>query len=123
KELIRTLQSLACGKVKILLKIPKGKNINTTDLFMINQVQIKETSEENKIIHKNIQKDRAFETQATIVRIMKVKKKCNHTELVQTTINVLKQRGITSVEEVELAIEKLLEKEYIEKEGSPIVRR
>ncbi|CCJ29504.1 unnamed protein product, partial [Pneumocystis jirovecii] len=132
KELIRTLQSLACGKVKILLKIPKGKNINTTDLFMvnlsfseklfkikINQVQIKETSEENKIIHKNIQKDRAFETQATIVRIMKVKKKCNHTELVQTTINVLKQRGITSVEEVELAIEKLLEKEYIEKEGSP----
>ncbi|KAG5519862.1 hypothetical protein PMAC_000138 [Pneumocystis sp. 'macacae'] len=133
KELTRTLQSLACGKTRILLKIPKGKGINTTDLFLINlsfseklfkikinQIQIKETSEENKVIHENIQKDRAFETQATIVRIMKVKKKCSHIELIQTTINILKQRGIMSAEEVELAIEKLLEKEYIEKEeGNP----
>ncbi|QSL66651.1 hypothetical protein MERGE_001034 [Pneumocystis wakefieldiae] len=114
KELIRTLQSLACGKVRVLLKSSKGKDINTTDLFLINlafseklfkikinQIQLKETSKENKIIHENIQKDRSFEIQATIVRIMKAKKKSRHTELVQA---------------IETAIEKLLEKEYIEKD-------
>ncbi|KAG4304576.1 hypothetical protein PORY_001969 [Pneumocystis oryctolagi] len=129
KELIRTLQSLACGKIRILLKNPKEKNINITDLFSVNlsfseklfkikvnQIQLKETSEERKIIRENIQKDRTFEIQATIVRIMKTKKKYHHTELIQATINTLKQRGNISVKEVELAIQKLLEKEYIEKE-------
>ncbi|KAG4301715.1 hypothetical protein PCANB_001784 [Pneumocystis canis] len=129
KELIRTLQSLACGKSKVLLKTSRGKNINTSDLFLvnlsfseklfkikINQIQLKETARENKFIFENVQRDRTFEIQATIVRVMKAKKKCNHNELIQMTINILKQRGIISIEDVELAIEKLIEKEYIERE-------
>ena len=55
-ELKRTLQSLACGKVQILLKNTKGNEITNTDIFTfnsqfsnklyrirINQVQLKET--------------------------------------------------------------------------------
>lgn len=56
KELRRTLQSLACGKVRVLSKEPKGRDIMDGDRFIfnssfenklfrikINQVQWKET--------------------------------------------------------------------------------
>jgi len=52
----RTLQSLACGKVRILNKTPQGKDINTSDTFSfndslkhpltrikVNAIQLKET--------------------------------------------------------------------------------
>ena len=55
-ELTRTLQSLACGKARVLQKTPKGKDINDGDRFSynkeftnklfrvkINQIQLKET--------------------------------------------------------------------------------
>ena len=61
-ELKRTLQSLACGKVQILLKNTKGIEINDTDVFSfnskfsnklyrirINQVQLKETVKKKEI--------------------------------------------------------------------------
>ena len=55
-ELRRTLQSLACGKVRVLVKSPKGRDVDPGDKFMnnhdfrnklfrikINQIQLKET--------------------------------------------------------------------------------
>lgn len=55
-ELRRTLQSLACGKARVLLKSPKGKEVEDGDTFTfngefkhklfrikINQIQMKET--------------------------------------------------------------------------------
>lgn len=39
KELDRTLQSLACGKVRVLVKHPKGKDINAGDQFSFNSVR------------------------------------------------------------------------------------
>jgi hypothetical protein len=60
-ELRRTLQSLACGKARVLLKNPRGKDVADGDKFAfnrdfthqlfhikINQVQMKETNEEQK---------------------------------------------------------------------------
>merc|ERR1712079_825221 len=60
-EMRRTLQSLACGKARVLTKIPKGKDINDGDKFIynkdftnalfkikINQIQLKETNDEQK---------------------------------------------------------------------------
>lgn len=56
KEAARTLQSLACGKVRVLNKSPKGREVAETDEFSfnkdfkddhvkikINQIQQKET--------------------------------------------------------------------------------
>jgi cullin-4 len=56
QELNRTLQSLACGKTRVLNKNPKGKDVETSDKFSfnpdfraklfrikINQIQMKET--------------------------------------------------------------------------------
>lgn len=52
----RTLQSLACGKIRVLAKVPKGRDVMDDDKFVyikdfknklfrikINQVQLKET--------------------------------------------------------------------------------
>lgn len=37
-ELKRTLQSLACGKVRVLVKHPKGRDVNESDSFSFNSV-------------------------------------------------------------------------------------
>jgi cullin 4 len=55
-ELRRTLQSLACGKARVLQKVPKGREVENSDRFSfhgeftnklfrikINQIQLKET--------------------------------------------------------------------------------
>lgn len=105
-ELDRTLQSLACGKARVLSKHPKGRDVRSTDTFTfnktfadakyrvkINQIQLKETREDNKATHERIAQDRRFETQAAIVRIMKSRKTMGHAELVAEVINMTKKRG------------------------------
>lgn len=128
KELIRTLQSLACGKAenRVLLKSPKGKDVIPTDIFKINdsfqnlkkivrinQIQMKETAEENKATHERVIQDRSFEIQAAIIRIMKSAKRKTHAELVASTIDTIKGRGIPQVADIKKAIEKLLDREYL----------
>ena len=36
-DLKRTVQSLACGKVRVLSKVPKGEDINDSDKFSYNK--------------------------------------------------------------------------------------
>ncbi|KAI1306346.1 ubiquitin ligase subunit CulD [Xylaria venustula] len=131
QDLDRTLQSLACGKFRVLAKDPKGKIVNPTDTFAvnksfsdpkfrikINQIQLKETKEENKETHERVARDRQFETQAAIVRIMKSRKTMTHANLVAEVINQTKKRGAVEPAEIKQNIEKLIEKDYLEREGS-----
>ncbi|KAB8295890.1 hypothetical protein EYC80_008711 [Monilinia laxa] len=128
-ELERTLQSLACAKVRILTKHPKGRDVSQTDTFTINlnfsdpryrikinQIQMKETKAENKEMHEKVARDRSFETQAAIVRIMKSRKTLTHQNLVAEVINSMKGRGAVEPAEIKKHIEKLLEKDYMERE-------
>ncbi|KUJ09922.1 Cullin-domain-containing protein [Mollisia scopiformis] len=128
-ELQRTLQSLACGKFRILTKSPKGRDVNPDDNFTfnqsfweqkyrikINQIQLKETKEENKETHERVQQDRQYETQAAIVRIMKSRKTITHANLVSEVIEQTKKRGAVELSEIKKNIEKLIEKEYIDRE-------
>ncbi|TQV91434.1 hypothetical protein V2A60_008920 [Cordyceps javanica] len=130
-ELERTLQSLACGKARVLTKHPKGRDVKKTDTFTfnatftdpkyrvkINQIQLKETKEENKATHERITQDRRFETQAAIVRIMKSRKTMGHAELVAEVINLTKKRGSVEPAAIKKEIESLIEKDYIEREGN-----
>ncbi|KAJ5782392.1 hypothetical protein N7457_004166 [Penicillium paradoxum] len=131
-ELKRTLQSLACAKYRVLTKEPKGKDVNTTDKFSyntsfsdkqlrikINQIQLKETKEETKTTHERVAADRHFETQAAIVRIMKSRKVLSHAELISEVISATRTRGVLQPAEIKEEIEKLIEKEYMErKEGT-----
>ncbi|OAA32060.1 ubiquitin ligase subunit CulD [Moelleriella libera RCEF 2490] len=130
-DLDRTLQSLACGKARVLTKHPKGKDVKTSDTFAfnkaftdpkyrvkINQIQLKETKEENKATHERIAQDRRFETQAAIVRIMKSRKTMGHAELVAEVINLTKKRGSVEPMAIKKEIESLIEKDYLEREDN-----
>lgn len=118
-ELKRTLQSLACAKLRPLRKHPVGRDVNDTDTFTlnthfshekyrikINQVQLKETPQENKETHERVNQDRQFETQAAIVRIMKSKKKIGHNLLVAEVIEQTKKRGVLSVSDIKKNIDR-----------------
>ncbi|KIV87445.1 hypothetical protein PV11_02990 [Exophiala sideris] len=128
-ELKRTLQSLACAKYQVLRKHPKGRDINETDTFTfnagftdaklrvkINQIQLKETKEENKETHQRVAADRHYETQAAIVRIMKSRKKIGHNELIVEVIKATMSRGVLDQADIKRNIEKLIEKDYMERD-------
>ncbi|KAL8813404.1 MAG: hypothetical protein Q9200_000302 [Gallowayella weberi] len=118
-SLKRTLQSLACANYRVLSKTPKGKDVNISDTFTvnmnftnpkyrikINQVQAKETKEENKETHERVAADRNYETQAAIVRIMKGRKTITHVNLVSEVIDATKSRGVLDMVDIKKNIEK-----------------
>ncbi|KAJ4990870.1 ubiquitin ligase subunit [Stagonosporopsis vannaccii] len=128
-ELNRTLQSLACAKLRPLTKHPKGRDIAPTDTFTlntsfndakyrikINTVQLKETAAENKETHERVAADRNYETQAAIVRILKARKRISHAELVAETIKATRNRGTLEVSGIKRNIDRLIEKEFLERE-------
>lgn len=127
-ELKRTLQSLACARLRPLTKYPKGRDVNETDAFgvntlfehpkyrvKINQIQLKETKEENKETHERVAADRQYETQAAIVRIMKGRKTIGHQELIAETIKATRSRGVLQPNSIKKEIDKLIDKEYMER--------
>ncbi|EXJ55796.1 hypothetical protein A1O7_08726 [Cladophialophora yegresii CBS 114405] len=118
-ELKRTLQSLACAKYQVLRKHPRGRDVSDTDTFAfahtfsdakmrikINQIQLKETKEENRETHVRVAADRHYETQAAIVRIMKSRKKIGHNELVVEVIKATMSRGVLDQADIKRNIEK-----------------
>jgi hypothetical protein len=118
-ELKRTLQSLACAKYQVLRKHPRGRDVNETDTFTlnssftdpkmrikINQIQLKETKEENRETHVRVAADRHYETQAAIVRIMKSRKKIGHNDLIVEVIKATMSRGVLDQADIKRNIEK-----------------
>uniref|UniRef100_A0A8C5QQG3 Cullin family profile domain-containing protein n=1 Tax=Leptobrachium leishanense TaxID=445787 RepID=A0A8C5QQG3_9ANUR len=102
-ELRRTLQSLACGKARVLNKMPKSKDVEDGDKFTfnadfkhklyrikINQIQMKETVEEQVNTTERVFQDRQYQIDAAIVRIMKMRKTLTHNLLVSELYNQLK---------------------------------
>ncbi|KAL3268246.1 hypothetical protein HHI36_007370 [Cryptolaemus montrouzieri] len=126
-ELNRTLISLTCGKSRVLLKKPKGPNIENSDVFIfnkqftdrlfrvrINQIQLKETKEEEKATEKSVLIDRQFQIDAAIVRIMKSYKCISHTNLIGELFDKL---GIpVKPSDLKKRIELLIEREYMERD-------
>ena len=94
-ELRRTLQSLACGRVRPLLKHPKGRDVGDGDAFTwnagftaslfrlrINAIQLRETPAENAATSAAVAQDRAHAVDAAVVRIMKARRSLSHRLLV-----------------------------------------
>lgn len=126
-ELKRTLQSLACGKYRIIVKEPKGKDIDESDKFIfhhefkcqlhkvkINQVQLKETQEEQEMTEERIFQDRQYQIDAAIVRIMKTRKKLAHTTLVNEVFEHLKFP--VRAHDLKVRIESLIERDYLSRD-------
>ncbi|XP_031573663.1 cullin-4A-like [Actinia tenebrosa] len=126
-ELRRTLQSLACGKARVIKKRPMGKEIDNGDVFSfnkdfkhklirikINQVQMKETPEENVNTTERVFQDRQYQIDAAIVRIMKTRKTLNHALLVSEVYNQLKFP--VKPTDLKKRIESLIERDYMERD-------
>jgi len=129
KELKKSLQSLSCGKYKVLIKSTEGKNINESDSFAfnrdfestsrvlkINSVQTKESLEERKTTREKVFKDRQYQIDAAIVRIMKARKTISHPILLSELFKQLKFSIMP--QDIKTRIESLIERDYIKRDTS-----
>lgn len=126
-ELRRTMQSLACGKARVLGKLPKGKDIKDGDKFVynkeftnalfkikINQIQLKETNDEQKATEERVFQDRQYQIDAAIVRIMKMRKTLSHNLLLTELYNQLKFP--VKPPDLKKRIESLIDRDYVERD-------
>ncbi|KAG2684765.1 hypothetical protein I3760_10G090100 [Carya illinoinensis] len=129
KELRRTVQSLACGKVRVLQKLPKGRDVEDNDSFVfndgftaplyrikVNAIQMKETVEENTSTTERVFQDRQYQVDAAIVRIMKTRKVLSHTLLITELFQQLKFP--IKPADLKKRIESLIDREYLERDKS-----
>lgn len=127
EELKRILQSLACGKARVISKMPRSKEISENDQFQfqneffnklfrikINQIQMKETTEEQKATEERVYQDRQYQIDAAIVRIMKMRKTLSHNLL----ISELYKQLTFPVKPADLKkrIESLIDRDYMERD-------
>ncbi|CAM8902712.1 unnamed protein product [Rhodiola kirilowii] len=90
-DVIRVLHLLSCTKYKILKKEPTTKTISPTDYFEFNskftdkmrriKIPLPPVDEKKKVIE-DVDKDRRYAIDASIVRIMKSRKVLAHQQLV-----------------------------------------
>uniref|UniRef100_A0A8C5N0P6 Cullin family profile domain-containing protein n=1 Tax=Leptobrachium leishanense TaxID=445787 RepID=A0A8C5N0P6_9ANUR len=126
-ELRRTLQSLACGKARVLNKMPKSKDVEDGDKFTfnadfkhklyrikINQIQMKETVEEQVNTTERVFQDRQYQIDAAIVRIMKMRKTLTHNLLVSELYNQMKFP--VKPGDLKKRIESLIDRDYMERD-------
>lgn len=126
-ELRRTLQSLACGKARVLRKVPAGKDILDGDKFTyykdftnklfrikINQIQLKETTEEQQATEERVFQDRQYQIDAAIVRIMKMRKTLTHNLLITELYNQL--NFPVKPADLKKRIESLIDRDYMERD-------
>ncbi|OCF44515.1 hypothetical protein I317_01587 [Kwoniella heveanensis CBS 569] len=128
QELIRTLQSLSMGRkgTRVLLKKPPGKEVNPTDVFAwnkgfsserikfkINQIQQDMSAEESKKTNEQVAIDRVSVLEATIVRIMKARKKLSLQLLIDAVVSDVVKRFPPDVKEIKKRVESLIEREFL----------
>ncbi|KAM0876313.1 hypothetical protein ACQ4PT_036274 [Festuca glaucescens] len=97
-DAVRLLHSLSCAKYKILDKEPSNRTISPSDMFQFNdkftdkmrriKVPLPPTDEKKKVIE-DVNKDRRFSIDASIVRIMKSRKVMSHQQLVTECVEQL----------------------------------
>ncbi|KAG8229663.1 hypothetical protein J437_LFUL008596 [Ladona fulva] len=96
-ELRRTLQSLACGKARVLQKLPRGRD-----------------TEEQKATEERVFQDRQYQIDAAIVRIMKMRKALGHNLLISELYNQLKFP--VKPADLKKRIESLIDRDYMERD-------
>jgi len=128
EELKKTLKSLSMGTTKILGREGKTRDINDNEVFTfrndftskgrrikINTISTAETPQETEKIQQNVFKDRVYQVDAAIVRIMKTRKNLSHQSLITELFQQL--RFPVKAPDLKKRIDSLLEREFIERDS------
>ncbi|XP_027903332.1 cullin-1-like [Vigna unguiculata] len=124
-DVIRLLHSLSCAKYKILNKEPNTKTISSTDYFEFNskftdkmrriKIPLPPVDEKKKVIE-DVDKDRRYAIDASIVRIMKSRKVLNYQQLVMECVEQLGRMFKPDVKAIKKRIEDLISRDYLERD-------
>ncbi|ODN74288.1 hypothetical protein L198_08218, partial [Cryptococcus wingfieldii CBS 7118] len=130
-EMAPTLQSLALGKkgTRVLLKKPPGKEVKDSDVFgwnkffsgdkfkfRINGIQQDISAEESKSTQNQISLDRTSILEATLVRLMKARKRLSLQLLIDAVVGEVSKRFPPDVKEIKKRVESLIEREFLERD-------
>ncbi|XP_031105658.1 cullin-1-like isoform X2 [Ipomoea triloba] len=124
-DVVRLLHSLSCAKYKILNKEPSTKTISPTDVFEFNskftdkmrriKIPFPSVDEKKKVIE-DVEKDRRYAIDASIVRIMKTRKVLGYQQLVMECVEQLGRMFKPNVKAISKRIEDLITRDYLERE-------
>ncbi|XP_027181813.1 cullin-1-like [Coffea eugenioides] len=124
-DLVRLLQSLSCAKYKILKKEPNTRSVSQNDFFEFNskftdrmrriRIPLPPVDERKKVVE-DVDKDRRYAIDASIVRIMKSRKVLGHQQLVLECVQQLGRMFKPDVKAIKKRIEDLITRDYLERE-------
>lgn len=120
----RILQSLSSSKQRLLRKSKEGdgpemysyntKFASKSKKVRVDQLQIRETQQENTQTKEHIFQDRQYAIDAAIVRILKARKQLGHTMLISEIFSQLKFPAKPA--DIKKRIESLISRDYIERD-------
>ncbi|KAF2310979.1 hypothetical protein GH714_018889 [Hevea brasiliensis] len=124
-DVVRLLRSLSCAKYRILNKEPNTKSISPTDYFEFNskftdnksriKIPLPPVDEKKKVIE-DVDKDRRYAIDASIVRIMKSRKVLGHQQLVMECVEQLGRMFKPDFKAIKKRIEDLITRDYLERD-------
>ncbi|KAH0781945.1 hypothetical protein KY290_001543 [Solanum tuberosum] len=124
-DVVRLLHSLSCAKYRILNKEPSTKTISPTDIFEFNskftdkmrriKIPLPPVGEKKKVIE-DVDRDRRYAIDASIVRIMRSRKVIAYQQLVVECIQQLGQIFKPDVKAIKKRVEDLISREYLERD-------
>uniref|UniRef100_A0A0E0DM27 Cullin-1 n=1 Tax=Oryza meridionalis TaxID=40149 RepID=A0A0E0DM27_9ORYZ len=124
-DVVRLLHSLSCAKYKILNKEPANRSISPNDVFEFNskftdrmrriKIPLPPVDEKKKVVE-DVDKDRRYAIDASIVRIMKSRKVMGHQQLVAECVEQLSRMFKPDFKAIKKRIEDLITRDYLERE-------
>ena len=76
-----------------------------------------ESRAEDQAVHQMVLEDRKIEIKATLVRVMKARRRLEHQRLIEETIKLLSARFTPDVKAIKKQIAAVMDEEYIERDG------